>query len=264
MTASSRITREELIEQQSRLWGQALAKADAEHQQLASEIYEKFGKDIEKTLNESTKANLKTYLTSLPENFPESWPIGQAKKLLKQREYVRLVIEVCINYAQCAQALQEHRDGIAEHFEKVAGVERDVSNIGKQLKAKRKILRKAYAPSKHYSDEAYPDIPERITEEELACVDALIDKAIQWYEYDWHLQALTTPGEKEPQKDRGRPELVVRNQAIERIGEVLRCAGLSRKKSAEVIHTLLNHHGFRVHKPGSVEQKLKQIEDGKR
>ncbi len=62
MTASSRITREELIEQQSRLWGQVLAKADAEHQQLASELYEEFGKDIEKKLNEPTKANLESYL----------------------------------------------------------------------------------------------------------------------------------------------------------------------------------------------------------
>ena len=106
---------------------------------------------------------------------------------------------------------------------------------------------------------ADPDMPETITKEELACVNTLIDKAIQWCEFDKHL-----PAAKEPQKDRGRPELVVRNQAIERIGEVLRCAGLSRKKSAQVLHCLLNRRKFWVQSPATVEQKLKEIEDGKR
>ncbi len=210
MTASPQITREAILEQQKKWKSQVLGKSEAERYQLALKIYEAFGKDIEKKLNNSSMAKLRSYASSLP---PGLWLVDEAKELLKQKDYVSLVIMFCINHAHAARALQQQQDETNKDNEMAAEVEKKVANMRRQFNSTRTMLRDVYIPSKYYSNEAYEDVPERITKEELASVDTVLEKAIQWCRYDWHLRDLTSPDMNEPKKDRGRPVLEIRNQA---------------------------------------------------
>lgn len=140
--------------------------------------------------------------------------------------------------------------------DQVREVKKRTGNIKRQLNASLTILKKAHKRSAYFSTgDLSPGEPEPITGSDIKLVEEIIDRAWRWYEYALALDTLELPL-PEKRTTRGRPALDHVNALEWELWQLLKCAGMKRRRASDHIEQLLGFYDLSERPLESIEQRL--------
>ncbi len=140
--------------------------------------------------------------------------------------------------------------------DQVREVKKRTGNIKKQLNASLTILKKAHRRSAYYgTGDLSLGEPEPITDSDINLVEEIIVHAWRWHEYAWALDTLDLPL-PEKRTTRGRPALDHVNFLEWELWQLLKCAGMKRRRASHHIEQLLGFYDLSKRDQDSIEQRL--------